>query len=155
MDFKLLAGSTLGGGGVGDAAQAASLGIDTGCFPSLTMKQRIRGFVLCFGLGMLTSLLSSIYLTFANYTSFAVLYTFGNVLSMSSTALLFGPKRQVTNMFAKKRVLATIAYIVSLAATLVVAFTVSARRSHFDCISYHDAAPAYAKQGHANLQHGD
>lgn len=125
MDFKLLAGASGGAGGLGDAAQATALGIDTGLFPSLTMKQRLWGFGICFGVGMLCSLLSSGFLVVGNYISFGIVYSFGNMLSMFSTALLFGPKRQLKNMFHEKRRIATLLYFLSLAGTLGVAFGVS------------------------------
>jgi hypothetical protein len=43
-----------------------------------------------------------------------------------STTFLFGPLRQIKNMFAMKRIVATLIYLSALIGTLVVAFTVSA-----------------------------
>jgi hypothetical protein len=54
----------------------------------------------------------------------AVLYTFGNIVSLFSTAFLFGPLRQLKNMFQLKRITATLLYIAALIGTLVVAFVV-------------------------------
>ena len=123
MDFKLLVGNS-GGSGLGNSAAAASLGIDSdGCLPSLTLKQRITGCVACFAIGMVISMCATLSLT--DPTRFGTLYTVGNILSLSSTALLFGPVRQIKNMFARKRALATIMYLVTLAATLGVAIGVS------------------------------
>ena len=59
-------------------------------------------------------------------TQFAVLYTIGNIIALFSTAFLFGPMRQVKNMFHSKRALATVIYLVTLGGTLAVAFTVCA-----------------------------
>ena len=50
-----------------------------------------------------------------------MLYTFGNLLSLTSTMLLFGPMRQLKNMFHSKRIIATVCYLLSLAGTLGVA----------------------------------
>lgn len=57
-------------------------------------------------------------------TSFAVLYTFGSALSLASTAFLMGPCRQLRSMLQSGRWIATTAYLLSMAGTLAVAFTV-------------------------------
>ena len=53
---------------------------------------------------------------------FAVNYTLGNVLAMSASGFLCGPKRQLRNMFDDKRKLVATVYISCLASTLVVTF---------------------------------
>ncbi|KAI8791953.1 vesicle transport protein SFT2B, partial [Biomphalaria glabrata] len=55
---------------------------------------------------------------------FAVLYTLGNLLSLSSTCFLMGPVNQIKKMFAGTRVIATILVFVMIALTLVCAFAV-------------------------------
>jgi hypothetical protein len=45
-------------------------------------------------------------------------------VSLFSTAFLFGPLRQLKNMFQLKRISATLLYIAALIGTLVVAFVV-------------------------------
>ena len=55
-------------------------------------------------------------------STFGVLYTLGNLLSLLSTGFLVGPMRQVRNMFHRKRITATFLYLGALAATLGVAF---------------------------------
>ena len=52
---------------------------------------------------------------------FGVLYTLGNIVALFSTAFLFGPVRQLKNMFHSKRAIATIIYLATLIGTLVVA----------------------------------
>lgn len=131
LDFKSLmgagtAGESAGAGGIlgGNAAQAA-MGIDTSCLPSLTLQQRAIAFCTCFGVGMLISLVSSFSLIPPpNLTTFGVLYTIGNIIALFSTAFLFGPMRQLKNMFHSKRIVATLIYLATLIGTLVVAFTV-------------------------------
>ena len=60
-------------------------------------------------------------LSIANPVSFGMLYTFGNILSLFSTGFLVGPARQCKNMFHRKRVVATLIFLIALAATLGVA----------------------------------
>lgn len=65
------------------ATAAVGMSGDKGCLPSLSIKTRIVGFASCFAIGFLLSMLSTIYLfPFFNAVNFAVLYTFGNVLSL-------------------------------------------------------------------------
>ena len=61
--------------------------------------------------------------------TFAILYTIGNIISLCSTAFLVGPVKQIKNMFAEKRLIATIVFLVSMIITLVVAIAV---RPHAD-----------------------
>jgi len=93
---------------------------------SLSWSTRIKGFCLCFGIGVLCSILGSLVLTLGplggGLKTFAVLYTVGNLMSLGSTLFLMGPMKQLTNMFAKTRVVATIVMIVAFVLTLCSAF---------------------------------
>ncbi|KAF8073233.1 ACX4 [Scenedesmus sp. PABB004] len=101
---------------------------------TLTWKQRAIGFGITFGLGLLFSFLvrssgtarrsSLMFLWTLQMTKFAVLYSFGSVLSMGSTMFLVGPTKQCKNMVQPHRALATVVYLASIAATLAVAFTI-------------------------------
>lgn len=53
---------------------------------------------------------------------FAVNYTVGNILAISASGFLCGPKRQVRNMFDQKRKTVATVYLSCLAGTLVVVF---------------------------------
>lgn len=55
---------------------------------SLTRKQRFIGFASCVGFGMLISFLSFLFLT--KPTTFALLYTVGNLVAVASTGFLVG-----------------------------------------------------------------
>ncbi|KAI9144724.1 SFT2 domain-containing protein [Paraphysoderma sedebokerense] len=90
----------------------------------LSRTQRFYGFGICFAAGFLTSIMSTLALGTGNVTGFAIIYTFGNVLSLLSTGFLIGFKRQVKAMFDKVRIAATIIYLASMIFTLVAAFTV-------------------------------
>lgn len=83
MDFKaLMGGEETSAGFAGRAAStAASLSGEKGCLPSLSYQTRVIGFGVCFGVGFLLSMLSTMYLLSFNAINFAVLYTLGNILS--------------------------------------------------------------------------
>ncbi|XP_033635315.1 vesicle transport protein SFT2A-like [Asterias rubens] len=91
---------------------------------SLSWSTRLKGFVICFVLGCLLSVLSTVALIFptaSNIKLFAVLYSFGNLTAMSGTMFLMGPVKQLKNMFKEKRLIATCLVLVFLALTLCAA----------------------------------
>lgn len=92
---------------------------DEGCIPSLTWTQRWYGFCTCFVTGSIISLLSSISLAKGDIPSFAFLYTLGNVISLCSTGVVWGPKNQCKKMFHKTRAIATSMYLLCILATIV------------------------------------
>merc|ERR1719470_831072 len=49
-----------------------------------------------------------------NLKLFAVLYTIGNMMAIGSTLFLMGPMKQLSNMFAKTRAVATIVMLTAL-----------------------------------------
>ncbi|KAJ8315606.1 hypothetical protein KUTeg_007756 [Tegillarca granosa] len=92
---------------------------------TLSWSTRIKGFIICFALGVVMSVLGSCLLFLKNgLVIFAVLYSFGNILALASTCFLMGPVNQLKKMFAKTRVIATILVFVMLILTLVCAFAV-------------------------------
>jgi hypothetical protein len=92
-------------------------------FFKLTRTQRLYGFGICFVLGFIISILATT-LLFISLTGFAVLYTIGNIISLLSTGFLVGFKKQIKTMFAPVRWLASVIFLGTLVATLVVAFTI-------------------------------
>ncbi|KAF8412027.1 hypothetical protein HHK36_004587 [Tetracentron sinense] len=64
-------------------------------------------------------------LVFFNPIKFAITFTFGNLLSLGSTAFLIGPKRQVTMMLDPVRIYATAIYLASIIIALFCALYVS------------------------------
>lgn len=54
----------------------------------MSRTHRMYGFGICFGLGMILTFLST--LVMFNPRKFAIMYTFGNILSIFSTAFLVG-----------------------------------------------------------------
>jgi len=61
---------------------------------------------------------------FTNFVGFGVLYTLGTIAAIGSTSFLIGPMRQFKKMFEKTRIIATIVFLLSIVATMVVAFVV-------------------------------
>ncbi|XP_043720296.1 vesicle transport protein SFT2B [Telopea speciosissima] len=89
---------------------------------ALSTKQRLYGFATCFVAGLACTLLSM--LVFFNPVKFGITFTFGNVLSLGSTAFLIGPKRQVTMMLDPVRIYATAIYLASIIIALFCALYV-------------------------------
>ncbi|KAJ9171041.1 hypothetical protein P3X46_019092 [Hevea brasiliensis] len=89
---------------------------------TLSTKQRLYGFAICFVSGLACTLLSM--LVFFNPVKFGITFTFGNLLSLGSTAFLIGPKRQVTMMLDPVRIYATALYLGSIIIALFCALYV-------------------------------
>ncbi|XP_010252318.1 PREDICTED: vesicle transport protein SFT2B [Nelumbo nucifera] len=89
---------------------------------TLSTKQRLYGFVTCLVAGIVCTFLSM--LVFFNPVKFGITFTFGNLLSLGSTAFLIGPKRQVTMMLDPVRIYATAIYLASIIVALFCALYV-------------------------------
>lgn len=92
------------------------------CFPSLSYKERMIGFAVCFGIGSLIQLLSIgsvIGFLLGKPGKFAVLYSFGNIFSVIGTFFLCGPASQLKNMSDPKRKYSAIIFVSSLTMTLL------------------------------------
>ncbi|KAM6384020.1 vesicle transport protein SFT2B isoform 1-T1 [Alca torda] len=96
-----------------DAEEPSSLGevIDA---TSLGWGTRVKGFIACFAVGCLCSLLGSclLWVPKKGLMLFAVFYTLGNIASIGSTLFLMGPMKQLKRMFEPTRLIATIVMLV-------------------------------------------
>lgn len=92
---------------------------------SLSPMQRIYGFAACLLAGLVCMFLSLI--VFANPIKFALLFTFGNMLAVVSTALLIGPAQQLRMMFDPVRVYATAIYIGCVVVALICALLIHSK----------------------------
>ncbi|CAO3563550.1 unnamed protein product [Mortierella alpina] len=92
------------------------------CF-TLNRTQRLYGFGICFVLGFVITILSTLALATAQLGLFAVFFTLGNVVSLLSTTFLIGPGRQLKTMFAPVRMVASIVFLAMIILTLIIAFT--------------------------------
>ncbi|XP_031826974.1 vesicle transport protein SFT2A isoform X2 [Nomia melanderi] len=89
---------------------------------TLSWSTRIKGFAICFIVGILCSILGSFALFLhKGLTVFAVFYTLGNIVSLLSTCFLMGPCSQLRKMFAATRIVATVLVFVALGMTLFAA----------------------------------
>ncbi|XP_021734720.1 vesicle transport protein SFT2B-like isoform X2 [Chenopodium quinoa] len=89
---------------------------------TLSTKQRIQGFAICFVAGLTCTFLSM--LVFFNPIKFGIAFTLGNLLAIGSTAFLIGPKRQVAMMLDPVRIYATALYLASMIIALFCALYV-------------------------------
>lgn len=106
----------------------------------LTRKQRFIGFGCCFVGGIIISFLSTILLATGSVSAFAVLYTVGNVISLAGTGFLVGFITQFKKMFDPIRLVASLIFLGSMVATLIVAFTVWSRLIAIDARCWQDSS---------------
>ncbi|XP_065909352.1 uncharacterized protein [Dysidea avara] len=86
----------------------------------LTKKQRIIGFFTSLILGAFCFALALLLLPFLilKVRKFVVLFTLGSVFSLGSFSFLWGPWNHMMHLISLERLPFTIAYVLSLAATL-------------------------------------
>jgi hypothetical protein len=77
---------------------------------------------------------SFISLSTFNLTGFAIMYSLGSIMTIVSMCFLVGPQKQLKNMFENHRLLATVVYLLAIAATLAIAFSVSGILGVVGCI---------------------
>ncbi|CAB4271600.1 unnamed protein product [Prunus armeniaca] len=94
-------------------------------FCALSATQRMYGFAACLLAGLVCMFLSLI--VFAKPIKFAVLFTFGNLLAVGSTAFLFGPGQQMRMMFDSVRVYATAIYLGCVVIALICALWIHSK----------------------------
>ncbi|KAK9885210.1 hypothetical protein WA026_010715 [Henosepilachna vigintioctopunctata] len=93
---------------------------------TFSWSTRIKGFLACFIVGILLSILGSFALFFTRgIKTFAIFYTLGNITSLLSTWFLMGPFNQLKKMFASTRIIATCVVIASLILTLIAVFVLN------------------------------
>ena len=93
--------------------------------PDLDLKTRIIGFIISFvvGMFMMISSISQLFtLAIGGQRWFAVWYTCGNCVCLSSTFFLMGPKKQCDNMMKPQRKLTSMVLIISMFLCLILAF---------------------------------
>eukprot|EP00485_Elphidium_margaritaceum_P012481 CAMPEP_0202689868 /NCGR_PEP_ID=MMETSP1385-20130828/5047_1 /ASSEMBLY_ACC=CAM_ASM_000861 /TAXON_ID=933848 /ORGANISM="Elphidium margaritaceum" /LENGTH=189 /DNA_ID=CAMNT_0049345077 /DNA_START=47 /DNA_END=616 /DNA_ORIENTATION=+ len=92
----------------------------------LTYKQRITGFFMSAGTGLLFLFLSSFFvagLLIGSVAKFAMCYFFANIFLLLSTTFLVGIREQCKHMFEKKRFPLTIIYIGTLTLAMASVFS--------------------------------
>jgi hypothetical protein len=92
------------------------------CCPKMTLKQRAIGWLVCSVIGWLLSIMATIsLLTSSDATTFAILYSIGQMLNIAGSVFLATPKGQWKAMTNKSRLVTSIVYVVSIILTLVIA----------------------------------
>ncbi|KAG5176745.1 Got1/Sft2-like family-domain-containing protein [Tribonema minus] len=94
------------------------------CCPTLTYQQRVIGFVTTMIVGYILSFVGTLLLIGggpAGIRGFAVLYVLGNLIALSGTGFLIGPKSHCKKMFHKNRRFAAIFYLVMLLVVFIAA----------------------------------
>ncbi|XP_078416227.1 vesicle transport protein SFT2B-like isoform X2 [Cetorhinus maximus] len=102
------------GGPLSEVIEGTSLGWGT----------RVKGFLACFVIGIICSILGVCFLWIPKrgLILFAIFYSIGNISSIGSTMFLMGPVKQIKKMFEPTRLVATIVMLVCLVCTLCSAF---------------------------------
>jgi hypothetical protein len=73
---------------------------------------------VCYIAGFLISVLSSLLFATGNIAGFAVIYTIGNLVSLSATGFLIGFVTQFKKMFDSVRIASTLIFLVAMGCTL-------------------------------------
>eukprot|EP00357_Protocruzia_adherens_P004835 CAMPEP_0115017920 /NCGR_PEP_ID=MMETSP0216-20121206/28446_1 /TAXON_ID=223996 /ORGANISM="Protocruzia adherens, Strain Boccale" /LENGTH=117 /DNA_ID=CAMNT_0002388913 /DNA_START=37 /DNA_END=387 /DNA_ORIENTATION=- len=109
----------------GSSRENESLIDSCDCCRSLSYKERIYGFLICAGIGIFLEFLSLgsfVGVMTGSPTRFAILYSLGNVVALTGTGFLVGPKKQFKNMSDPTRLITSIVFVAALILTLVAAF---------------------------------
>ena len=91
-------------------------------FPSLSFKERLIGFIICFLLGLIFQIMSMgslVGVLLGRANKFAFLYTCGNSVSIFGTFFLVGPQRQFRNMSDPHRRNSSLIFLGSIVLTLI------------------------------------
>ena len=91
-------------------------------FPTLSLKDRLIGFAICFVFGYLLEFMalgSLVGLLLGRSKKFAFLYTTGNIVSIFGTFFLIGPQRQLKYMLDPIRKGASLIFIFSIILTII------------------------------------
>jgi len=98
------------------------------CMPNMTYKQRLGGFVGCFGLGWMLSMIGTFTLIGGpsedNIRAFIALYICGNIVALCATGFLLGPRRQCAKMWHPTRRYSTAFFLAMLIIVFAVAVAV-------------------------------
>jgi hypothetical protein len=91
---------------------------------SCSYQTRMIGFFAMFGLGWLSNAIGAGWLATGDMKMFAIYYCIGSLVSIGATCFLFGPCAQLKSMFDPVRAGATVVYLISIAATIIMAVEV-------------------------------
>ncbi|WCJ36830.1 Got1/Sft2-like vescicle transport protein family [Euphorbia peplus] len=121
---QLISGGGGGGGDDGDSGENL-LDDESEGLLSLSPMQSMYAFAACFLAGVICMFLS--FIVFVKPIKFAILFTFGNVLAVGSTAFLIGPAKQLQMMFDAARIYATSIYLGFVVLSLICALLIHSK----------------------------
>ncbi|XP_065198815.1 vesicle transport protein SFT2B-like [Sycon ciliatum] len=94
---------------------------DLDCCGSLSWSTRIKGFAICFVIGIALSIIGVVMVFLQKYTAFALIYSCGSLIALTSSMFLMGPCKQLKRMFEEKRFIATIVVLLAIVLTICAA----------------------------------
>ena len=101
-----------------------------GCFPKLTLTERLIAFGVCMCIGIVLDILSwfsVVKIIAGKPETFAICFSLGIVISIMGSGFLIGFKRQCRMMFKPSRFLTTVIFLSALALTLISALILKSR----------------------------
>lgn len=103
-----------------DSQQEESLLQDFNNSCSMTYRQRLIAFLVCYCIGIVLMLCSlfAVGQILIHPAKFAVLYTLGNILALFSSCFMWGPVAQMRDMFKPIRAWATCLYLGCIVGTV-------------------------------------
>merc|ERR1711971_1475293 len=87
--------------------------------PSLSFQNRMFGFGVCTGVGIMLSIGGSINMFFGNYTGFGVLYSLGTIISLVGSGFLRGPVKQIKALTDTNRLIAVLIMFLMIILTIL------------------------------------
>lgn len=106
-----------------------------GCWPDLSLKERIIGWFVCCFIGWVLSFMASVSLVASDdIAGFAIMYSLGQILNILGSMILASPKAQWKAMTSKTRRFTSLIYVLSIVATVVVAVVVPVKAFTFICL---------------------
>merc|ERR1711953_58311 len=115
--------SAFGGGSSGESDLSpiteVAGGENSSLCPSMGFKDRMIGFGVCTGIGILLSIGGSINIFLGNLKGFAILYTFGTLCAICGTGFLRGPVKQIKAMADPNRLVAVLIMLVMIVLTIL------------------------------------
>ncbi len=91
------------------------------CCPNLSLRQRLVGCAVCYGISFLLSYLSYDFLSSivrGKVDRFAIPYSMSTIFTILASLFLFNPRNSFGRMVEKKRILITFCYFASIFMTL-------------------------------------
>lgn len=107
---------------------------------SCSYKTRVIGFIGCVIAGWICNIGGAAWMAVGDIQMFAGYFCAGSIFCITATCFLFTPTAQLKSMFDPIRAWASVVYLISIIATLVVAFQVGSFVAIVFCLLFQTAA---------------